>query len=189
MNNSIIIGEWLVRSDLNIIRTADRQIALQSRQMALLCLLASRVGELVTKADILESVWSNAAVTDNSITRAISQLRMALNDDFRNPRYIMTIPTKGYCLVASVGEAIAANDLAGVMRLGVGMPRVERAHRLDEVDDVISPTDGAKEIMMAPERIENVLAQVRGDALTVGGTRSVQAKVRNSGPRHGRAGK
>jgi Tol biopolymer transport system component len=48
------------------------------------------------------SVWNDIAVSDNSLTRAIAQLRRVLDDDPREPRYILTVPTLGYRFLSEV---------------------------------------------------------------------------------------
>jgi TolB-like protein len=59
----------------------------------------------VTKDELLAAVWAGTAVVDAVVTRAVSQLRVALRDDARAPRYIETIPKRGYRLVAAVAPA------------------------------------------------------------------------------------
>ncbi|MGB8258859.1 MAG: winged helix-turn-helix domain-containing protein [Terracidiphilus sp.] len=58
--------------------------------------------KLVRKEELLDAVWGDAAVTENSLTRAIAQLRRLLGDDAREPRYIETVATVGYRLVCKV---------------------------------------------------------------------------------------
>jgi DNA-binding winged helix-turn-helix (wHTH) protein/Tol biopolymer transport system component len=57
---------------------------------------------LVTKDEILNAVWDDCAVTDNSLTRSIATLRRLLGDDSREPRFIATIPTVGYRFLCDV---------------------------------------------------------------------------------------
>jgi Tol biopolymer transport system component/DNA-binding winged helix-turn-helix (wHTH) protein len=70
----------------------------------LLCLLEHR-DRLVTKAQLTERVWRGAFVTDNAVDRAVARLRKTLGDDVRQPRFIETVPSRGYRFVAVVEES------------------------------------------------------------------------------------
>ena len=70
--------------------------------MQVLVCLAERAGEVVPKARIIESVWTDTFVTDDVLTRAISELRKGFSDEAKEPRFIQTIPRGGYRLIAPV---------------------------------------------------------------------------------------
>jgi Tol biopolymer transport system component len=59
-------------------------------------------GRLVTKDEILDAVWTDCSVSDNSLTRSVTTLRRLLGDDSRNPRYIATVQTIGYRFLCAV---------------------------------------------------------------------------------------
>lgn len=67
-----------------------------------LLFLLRNPGRIVSKEEIVGSVWSEIAVSDNSLTRAIAQLRRVLDDDSREPKYILTVPTLGYRFLPEV---------------------------------------------------------------------------------------
>ena len=69
---------------------------LEPKAFRLLQFLVENPGRVVTKEEILKAVWAGTFVTDNALTRAITQIRKALNDDPRQPKYIETVPTVGY---------------------------------------------------------------------------------------------
>jgi len=70
--------------------------------MRLLLYLADRAGELVTIDELLDQVWSGTIVTQDSVYQAVTALRRLLGDDPKNPQYILTVPRKGYRLIAPV---------------------------------------------------------------------------------------
>ncbi len=76
--------------------------------MLLLMALARRPQQLVTLDQLLDEVWAGMVVTPSSVYQAISQLRSLLGDDASQPRYIATVPRKGYRMVAAVSEVVAA---------------------------------------------------------------------------------
>ena len=70
--------------------------------MAVLVYLARRAGEVISADELNQSVWRERVVGDDAIYQRIHRLRAALEDDPHQPRYIETIPKKGYRLVAPV---------------------------------------------------------------------------------------
>jgi Tol biopolymer transport system component/DNA-binding winged helix-turn-helix (wHTH) protein len=83
----------------------DAHIRLPPRALGVLEYLVRRPGRLVPKDELLETVWADAHVTEDSLTQAISQIRQALQDDPRDPEYVETVPRLGYRFVAEVTGA------------------------------------------------------------------------------------
>ena len=77
-------------------------VALPPKPFAVLCYLVERAGTLVTKDALLDEIWPNLHVSESSLTFAINAVRAALGDDARAPRYIQTVPRRGYRFVARV---------------------------------------------------------------------------------------
>lgn len=73
--------------------------------MDVLVVFAEHPGEVLPRAVILDAVWAEPYVADAVLTRAIAVLRRVLRDDARDPRYIETIPKRGYRLIADVDGA------------------------------------------------------------------------------------
>lgn len=98
------LGPWRVepRQRRLISQAAERR--LDPRSTALLVAFASRPGDLLSRDHLLDAVWHDAFVSENTLTQAISRLRRLLDDDRQAPRYIETVSKSGYRLVASVGE-------------------------------------------------------------------------------------
>ncbi len=75
---------------------------LEPKSFRLLHFLIENRHRAVPKDEILTVVWQGVAVSDNALTRAIAQIRKALDDDPKQPRFIETIPTIGYRFLATV---------------------------------------------------------------------------------------
>ncbi len=75
--------------------------------MDLLVLLATSPGAVVTREEIFATLWPDTLVGEDTLARAISKLRKALDDDPKAPRYIETISKRGYRLIAQVSAAPA----------------------------------------------------------------------------------
>ena len=82
-------------------------IDLAPTPFAVLCALVRRPGSLLTTNGLLDEVWGHRYVTDSVLRTAISQLRAALGDRAREPRYVETVSRRGYRFLAAT-EAIAA---------------------------------------------------------------------------------
>lgn len=74
----------------------ERRVALRHKSFALLCYLAERPGRLVTKEDLLERLWPGTFVSDVVLKVCVNELRQALRDDARSPRFIETVQRRGY---------------------------------------------------------------------------------------------
>lgn len=96
------VGDWLVQPQLNEISTPDQSVRIEPKVMEVLICLASQAGEVVSKETLIQTIWSDRFVTDEVITTTIWELRRALGDEAKNPRFIQTIPRKGYRLIAPV---------------------------------------------------------------------------------------
>jgi len=84
------------------LRSSSSTARLTPRAAAVLELLVDHAPGLVTKEELVARVWEGKAVGDEALTSCIQELRRALNDDARQPRYIETRYRRGYRLVAPV---------------------------------------------------------------------------------------
>src|SRR5260370_22881574 len=80
------------------------KVLLRDQPFQILRTLVERQGKLVTRQEIKQILWPNDTVVefDRSINVAIAILRKALDDDADNPKYIETLPRRGYRLIAPV---------------------------------------------------------------------------------------
>jgi DNA-binding winged helix-turn-helix (wHTH) protein len=85
-------------------------VSLSAASFDLLVYFVTHAGELVTRAQLLDALWSDSFVTDNSLSRAVLVLRRALGDAPGAGLYIQTIPRRGYRFVAPVSGAMATQD-------------------------------------------------------------------------------
>jgi len=83
---------------------AGIRIRLQAQPLQILALLLDRPGQLVTRDEIRQKLWSQDTFVefDDALNTAVRKLRTALNDSADNPRFLETIPRRGYRFVAPV---------------------------------------------------------------------------------------
>ena len=98
----IKVGDWGVTPSLNLIEAGGRSIKIEPKAMDVLVYLTAHAGEVVSVDELIGAAWPGQVVGDSSVYERIKQLRNAFGDDSRVPRYLETIPKRGYRLVASV---------------------------------------------------------------------------------------
>jgi len=96
------VGPWHFEESRHLLRLRGEERRLELKAVLVLARLAATPGAVVAKEDLLAAAWPDQHVTDEVLTHAIYQLRRALNDDAKRPRYIETIPKGGYRLMAPV---------------------------------------------------------------------------------------
>jgi DNA-binding winged helix-turn-helix (wHTH) protein len=106
VGNAFQIGSWLVEPSLNTVSASGVTHHLEPKIMEVLVCLAKNAGETIPKERLLQVVWPETFVTDDVLTRSISQLRRVFEDDAKDPRFIQTIPKRGYRLVVPVSPVI-----------------------------------------------------------------------------------
>ena len=117
-------------------------VALAPTPFAVLCALVRQPGSLLTTNAVLDEVWGHQFVTDSVLRTAISELRTALDDDARKPRFIETVSRRGYRFIAAPSAIPAAPgvqpDVSGLaaVRAPYFIGRAEPLSRLRRAWDI-----------------------------------------------------
>jgi DNA-binding winged helix-turn-helix (wHTH) protein len=146
------VGEWVAQPSLNSIAQPGTTRHLEPQVMDLLTFLARSAGRVVSKDAIIDGVWQGRFISESTLTRSIADLRRALGDDQRTPRYIETIPKRGYRLVARV----SADEVAlGAAQRDAGAPSdrdgSERVASHERIADRLAATRRKRFVGRAPE--------------------------------------
>lgn len=107
------LADRRVRPLLRQICGPDGTAYLELKAIAVLGYLAARPREVCSRRELLEAVWGGSFVGEEVLTQAVHQLRRALGDEARNPRFIQTIPRQGYRLIAPVSWSEAPAGKGG----------------------------------------------------------------------------
>jgi DNA-binding winged helix-turn-helix (wHTH) protein/tetratricopeptide (TPR) repeat protein len=150
--------EVVLEPDQWQVRVGQAVLVPEPKVFELLCYLMRHTGRVVSKAELLDALWSGDVVGESVLTRCISCARKLLGDDSKTPRFIRTFHGRGYEFIAPVSEIISAEQ-----------PRAaEDAERAP--DSGLRPEPSAPERNFVGRRSE---AQTLKDALrSVGAERS-----------------
>jgi TolB-like protein/DNA-binding winged helix-turn-helix (wHTH) protein/Flp pilus assembly protein TadD len=88
-----------------------QNITLTPRAFDVLLVLIKNGGRVIEKQEIFDKVWKETFVGDNALTKIIKEIRHALNDDANNPRYIETVPKRGYRIIAEIKQNDSLNRI------------------------------------------------------------------------------
>src|ERR1700710_1353078 len=97
----IKVGELEIDILRRTVHDGTTELHLTSLEQSLLYLLAANAGRVVTRDEILDTLWGTDYVAESNIVdRQIRNLRTRLQDNWRTPRFIVTVPGRGYQFVA-----------------------------------------------------------------------------------------
>ena len=116
------------------LRKNERVVRLAPQPFKVLALLAANRGRMVSREKLQEQLWSDSTFVDFEVglNRCIRQIRAALNDDAEKPRFVETLPKRGYRLIAPVEETEPDGGAAQLERNG----QLATEHRDRDIDDV-----------------------------------------------------
>jgi TolB-like protein/DNA-binding winged helix-turn-helix (wHTH) protein len=100
----IRFGDYALDLASGELRKHDHKLPLPDQAIRILALLLERPGEVVTREQLIARLWPNRTVVefDHGINSSVRRLRAALNDSAEQPRYIETLPKRGYRFIAPV---------------------------------------------------------------------------------------
>lgn len=103
----IRIGEYFLDSEQARLTHKDSGVVvnLEPKLNDLLLMFVTHPNQIISRQDILDDLWQGTIVTDNAINKLVGNLRKLLGDDAKSPRYIETVPKRGYRLVCSMESA------------------------------------------------------------------------------------
>jgi DNA-binding winged helix-turn-helix (wHTH) protein len=134
----VVFGEFTLDSTMRQLFRASERRHLERKAFQLLELLVSRRPAPVPKTEIRDRLWPRTFVSESSLTRLVAQVRRALGDDARRPRFVRTLHDFGYAFVAEAAEDTSA--VRSSPHAAAAHPVVlcdDRSYPLDEGDNVL----------------------------------------------------
>lgn len=99
------IGDFTVEPARNLVSGPQGTVSIEPKIMDVLCALAEKPGAVWSRSELIDRVWGREYGADESLTRAVSQLRKVFGDTRDEARLLETIPKRGYRLIAPVSGA------------------------------------------------------------------------------------
>lgn len=107
-------GDFTVEASNRQLLRGGQPVVLRPKAFQTLLVLLEHRGGLVTRSDLLGTVWADTNVSEEVLTHCITEVRQALGDDPRRPRYVRTIPRTGYRFIAEVGTVETGPEPIGL---------------------------------------------------------------------------
>jgi DNA-binding winged helix-turn-helix (wHTH) protein/tetratricopeptide (TPR) repeat protein len=112
-------GEFELDPGLRQLRINGRVIILQEQSFQILSALLASPGQLVTRKELTDQLWPEGTFVDfeHSLNTAVNRLREVLEDSAEHPRFVETMPRRGYRFIAPVTNTVAAAVVPGIPSL------------------------------------------------------------------------
>jgi Tol biopolymer transport system component/DNA-binding winged helix-turn-helix (wHTH) protein len=135
-------GPFRLDVDERLLVRDGRMTPLPPKVFDTLLVLVENSGRVVSKDELMQSLWPDTFVEESNLTQNISQLRRALGDGTAGAQYIETIPKRGYRFVASV-QSLAVNGISEAEAIAVNghapAPAADPADQSDGLEQTLSP--------------------------------------------------
>jgi TolB-like protein len=169
MGHIAVFGDVRFNKHSGELQHEDRVARLTPKAAAVLIALLEQAPALVSKEELLQRVWGGRSVGEEVLTTCIQELRRALDDDARNPRFIETRHRRGYRFVAPVTpSAVGVSEKPSLAILPF--------HNLSPEPEQEYFADGfVEDLTAALSRIPSIIVMDRGSSFTFKG-KSVRAQ-------------
>ena len=109
----VTFGDFVLDRAARQLRRGEEARHLEPKAFELLDLLIGRRPEAVSKRDIRDRLWPDTFVSESSLTGLVGQIRLALGDDPKRPRFVRTVHAFGYAFSAEASEGTSASGPKG----------------------------------------------------------------------------
>jgi DNA-binding winged helix-turn-helix (wHTH) protein len=142
-------GEFLLDSSARRLMRGGEDVRLSPKAFDLLCALAARRPDVLSKADLLATIWPDAYVIEANLNVVVAEIRKALGDDRHAPRFIRTVHAVGY---AFCGQAVEVGDVPAKPGTQSWLSWKDRTFALVPGDNVIG-RDPRSEVWLDDESV------------------------------------
>lgn len=111
LNNRLFTADLEISPELGQVRVKENSIRLGPVNMRVLMFLVQNKNKVVSRNEIFDNVWGNQTISDDTLTRCISDLRSQLKNISSAEKLIATIPKRGYQWLPEVGQLTENNNL------------------------------------------------------------------------------
>lgn len=147
MTVKVRFGAFMLDAGTRQLLRGGAEVHLSPKAFDLLCSLIERRPSVVEKGELLARIWPDAFVVDTGLNVLIGEIRRALQDDARQPRFVRTVHGVGY---AFCGDAREASEAPGVRGVPCWLISAEKSFRLAEGPNILGRDPGCDVWLDAP---------------------------------------
>ena len=107
-DSAISFGPFRLFPKSRLLEKEGSPLHVGGRALDILIFLAERPGEVIDKRELVKRIWADVNVDEGSLRFHVAALRKALGDTGKSARYVVNVPGRGYCFVASFAQATPA---------------------------------------------------------------------------------
>jgi TolB-like protein/Flp pilus assembly protein TadD len=145
INHFYRFGEFTLDADQRVLLRQGKPVLLAPKVLETLLTLVQDGGRIIEKEELMKRLWPDTFVEESNLTYCIVQLRKTLGDEARHPRYIETIPKRGYRFIVDVEEVLS--DMGTVSN---ELPRRVKTHVVESQDAANPPSERVASIAVLP---------------------------------------
>src|SRR5688500_10231016 len=145
INHFYRFGEFTIDADQVLLLSHGDPLLLAPKVLETLLTLVQNGGRIIEKEELMKRLWPDTCVEESNLTYCIVQLRKTLGDEARHPRYIETIPKRGYRFIVDVEEGVS--DVAIESK---NLPRRIETHLVESHDAASSTSERVASLAVLP---------------------------------------
>jgi len=183
-------GPFVLDTRQYILLKEGKPVGLAPKTYDTLLLLVRNSGRMLSKEELMKSLWPDSFVEESNLTQQVSTIRRVLGDSASDPRYIVTVPSRGYRFMADVRGWTEESSVPNTS----GLPSRAPTENVDQSSGASEHTDNCQNAP-APQSREATASAVRHSRKTTGAmalrlamiallAASVLVIVKSSSPRH-----
>ncbi len=103
-------GQYCLDESSEVLLRGTKEILLRPKTYSVLVYLLENPGRLVSKAELMGVVWGGRSVEEGVLNQSITEIRQALGDNRKHPRFIQTVSRKGYRFIAAINDSTRRHE-------------------------------------------------------------------------------
>src|SRR5271170_5422290 len=137
------------------LRKHGMKLKLAGQPLQILEMMLARPGELVTREELQKQLWNDSAYVDSNhgLNAAVNKLREALSDSAEEPKYIETLPRRGYRFIGTIQSELSQAVQPAVIPEAVPIPTSIPSVRGDVEKRAAPDSDWARQVPVAPSAV------------------------------------
>ena len=166
INHFYRFGEFTVDPDQKVLLRHGKPLLLAPKVLETLLTLVQNGGRIIEKEELMKRLWPDTFVEESNLTYCIVQLRKTLGDEARHPRYIETIPKRGYRFIVDVEEVLSdMGTMSNELRQGIKTHVVKSQPAANPISERVASIAVLPFLDLSPDRDQDYFCEGLADEL------------------------